>query len=200
VRYSSPLREEQAAATHTRIVEACIAILQTGGTLTYGAVAAQARVQERTVYRHFPTKDDLESAVWAWILEHLTHVNFSANTLDDLIAFLRKSFNGFDAGAPLIQAMLRSPEGLNVRLRQQPSRQAMFETCVNQAVPDLEPRIRRQAAAALQVLYSATAWDLLRSFWGMDGSQAADVIELAIRSLLDGLRTRVTDQHTAKEE
>jgi hypothetical protein len=76
----------------------------------------------------------------------------------------------------------------------------MFEACVSHAVPGLEPRIRRQTAAALQVLYSASSWDLLRSFWSMDGTQAADVIELAIRSLLDGLRSRVADQPASKGE
>jgi AcrR family transcriptional regulator len=198
VRYSSPLREEQAAATHARIVEACIAVLQAGGNLTYAAVAHQARVQERTVYRHFPAKEDLEAAAWAWILEHLTHVDFSPRTLEELILFLRKSFSGFDAGAPLIQSMLRSPEGLKVRVRQQPARQAMFEACVRHELPDVDPVLCRQAAAALQVLYSATAWDQLRSFWGMAGPQAADVIELAIRSLLDGLRARIELQHATK--
>jgi hypothetical protein len=47
--------------------------------------------------------------------------------------------------------------------------------------------VRERAAAALQVLYSAPSWDLLRTFWHMDASQAADTIELAIRSLLAGL-------------
>jgi AcrR family transcriptional regulator len=199
-RYHSPLREEQSLATHSRILEACVALLQAGGSLTYGAVASQAGVQERTVYRHFPTKEDLESAVWNWILEHLTHVDFSPATADDLVDSVRRSFAGFDAGAPLIQAMLHSREGLEVRLRQQPSRQSMFEACVDQASPGLDPQTRRRAAAALQVLYSATAWDQLRAFWGMNGSEAADVIELAIRSLFVGLRNgvRTKDQLHAK--
>jgi AcrR family transcriptional regulator len=199
-RYHSPLREEQSAATHARILEACVALLQAGGSLTYGAVAAKARVQDRTVYRHFPTKEDLETAVWNWILEHVTHVDFSSATADDLIDSMRRSFAGFDAGAPLIQAMLHSQEGLDVRLRQQPARQSMFEACVDQASPGLDPQTRRRAAAALQVLYSATAWDQLRSFWGMTGSEAADVIEMAIRSLFVGLRYggRTKDQLHAK--
>jgi AcrR family transcriptional regulator len=199
-RYHSPLREEQSAATHSRILEACVALLQAGDSLTYGAVAAEAGVQERTVYRHFPTKEDLETAVWNWILEHVTHVDFSPATMDDLVDSVRRSFAGFDAGAPLIQAMLRSREGLDVRLRQQPSRQSMFETCVDQASPGLDSQKRRQAAAALQVLYSATAWDQLRCFWGMNGAEAADVIELAIRSLFVGLRNgvRAKDQIHAK--
>jgi hypothetical protein len=46
----------------------------------------------------------------------------------------------------------------------------------------------RTRAAVLQVLYSAASWDLLRSFWDMDATEAADAIELGIRSLLSGLR------------
>jgi hypothetical protein len=71
----------------------------------------------------------------------------------------------------------------------------MFEACVDQAVPGLDPDTRLRAAAALQVLYSAAAWDLLRSFFDMDATQSAEVVELAIRSLLDGLRSR-TQGHT----
>jgi hypothetical protein len=49
---------------------------------------------------------------------------------------------------------------------------------------------RLAAAAALQVLYSAASWELLRSFWGMDAPEAANVIELAIRSMIAGLQLR----------
>jgi AcrR family transcriptional regulator len=192
--YHSPLRASQAAATRERIVEACVALMQRGADLTYAAVAAEAQVQERTVYRHFAKKEDLEAALWDWIVRHLTHADFAARNEDQLVAAVRESFTGFDGAAPLIQAMLHSPQGLDVRRRQQPMRRAMFEACVDSAVPGVPPPVRDRAAAVLQVLYSAASWDLLRSFWDMDAAEAADAIELGIRSLLSGLRTDVGHQ------
>ena len=189
--YHSPLRESQTAATRERIVEACVTLMQRGADLTYAAVAAAAGVQERTVYRHFPRKEDLEAALWDWIVANLTHADFTARTGEELVAAMRDSFAGFDADAPLIQAMLHSPQGLDVRRRQQPVRRAMFEACVDSAVPGVPPPDRARAAAVLQVLYSSASWDLLRGFWDMDAAEAADAIELGIRSLLTGLRLHV---------
>jgi AcrR family transcriptional regulator len=185
--YHSPLRRAQAAATSERILAACATLMEAGTDLTYSAIAGAAEVQERTVYRHFPAKADLEAGLWEWITSRLTHVDFSAATADELIASMRRSFAGFDASAPLIQAMLHSPQGLQVRLRQQAARRAMFRACVDAAVPEAAPATRERAAAALQVLYSAPSWELLRTFWGMDAGQAAETVELAIRSLLAGL-------------
>ena len=207
--YHSPLRESQAAATRERIVEACVALMQRGADLTYAAVAAAAEVQERTVYRHFPRKEDLEAALWGWIVAHLTHADFAARTEEQLVAAMRESFAGFDADAPLIQAMLHSPQGLDVRRRQQPMRRAMFDACVDGAVPGAPPQVRDRAAAVLQVLYSSASWDLLRGFLDMDAAGAADVIELGIRSFLSGLRLhighetasqRTTSHHQGEEQ
>jgi AcrR family transcriptional regulator len=182
------LRETQKARTRDQIVEACVALMTAGRDLTFAAVAREAGVQERTVYRHFPTKRDLEQALWGWIVAHLTRADLSARTPGELIDSMRESFAGFDAGAPLIQAMLHTPQGLTIRLGQQDARRAMFEACIDAALPDLAPEPRMRAAAALQVLYSATAWELLRNFWGLDGAEAADVVEQAIRAMLAGLR------------
>jgi len=198
--YHSPLRASQAAATRERIVEACLAVMRQGADLTYASVAAAAGVQERTVYRHFPKKEDLEAALWDWIIGRLTHTDFAASNEEQLVASMRESFAGFDAGASLIQAMLRSPQGLEVRRRQQSVRRGMFEACVDSAALGLPPRVRDRAAAVLQVLYSAASWDLLRNLRDMDADQAADVIELGIRSFLSGLRLqdgrRAAGHHT----
>lgn len=37
---------------------ACLVLMRQGADLTYASVAAEAGVQERTVYRHFPKKED----------------------------------------------------------------------------------------------------------------------------------------------
>jgi len=133
--YHSPLRQEQALATRARIIQSCLSVMEAGEDLTYGAVAAAAGVQERTVYRHFPAKADLEAGLWDWILENLTHADFRARTEDELVAAMRGSFTGFDAGAPLIQAMLHSRQGLAVRTGQQPQRETMFRACADATVP-----------------------------------------------------------------
>ena len=199
-KYHSPLREAQAAATRTRILEACAAVMETGADLTYSNVAQAANVQERTIYRYFATKDDLEAGLWGWILENLTHFDFSARSEEELVAAMHASFKGFDAGAPLIQAMLHSRQGLAIRIKQQPARRKMFEECIEVAVPQAPPQVRARAAAALQVLYSATAWESLRSFWGMDAAQAADTIELAMRAMLAGLRLGAWQQEPSEGE
>jgi AcrR family transcriptional regulator len=186
--YHSPLRAAQAAATRERIVCACVTVMRSGGDLTYAGVAAVADVQERTVYRHFPKKEDLEGALWGWIVERLTHADFTAGTEEELIGAMRQSFSGFDADAALITAMLHSPQGLEVRRVQQPGRRAMFERSVDAAVPALPAAISERAAAVLQILYSAASWELLRTFWGMDAATAAETVELGIRCVLDGLR------------
>jgi len=188
-RYHSPLRQAQAAATRERILQACTTLMRDGSDLTYSAIALAAGVQERTVYRHFATKGDLQAGVWEWITSRLTHTDFGARNADELVADMRSAFAGFDASAPLIRSMLHSPEGVAVRVQQQPGRRAMFAACVDAAVPGAPPGAREQAAAALQVLYSAPSWDLLSTFWNMDADQAADTVELAIRSLLAGLRS-----------
>ena len=189
--YHSPLRASQAAATRERIVAACVALMHRGADLTYASVATEAGVQERTVYRHFPKKEDLEAALSDWIVQRLTHADFAARDEEQLVAAMRESFAGFGADAPLIQATLHSPQGLDVRRLQQPIRRAMFQACVDSAVPGAPPPVRDRAAAALQVLDSAASWDLLRSFWDIDAPEAADAIELGIHSLLSGPRLHV---------
>src|SRR5688500_15592525 len=67
--YSSTLRAEQAAATRARIVDAAVELLQLNdvSAITMQDVADRAGVAVRTVYRAFPTKDDLIDGVLAEI-------------------------------------------------------------------------------------------------------------------------------------
>ena len=177
-------RGEQQAAARARMRRGCG---------SHHAVGRRAHLLRRSprrqafrsalCYRHFPTRNDLQSGLWEWILANLTHVDFGATTTDEwCLSRCAARSQASTRGAPLIQAMLHSPQGLEVRQGQQPQRRAMFEACIDAAVPDAPADVRMRAAAALQVLYSATSWELLRTFWGMDAAQAGDVIELAIRS------------------
>src|SRR4029077_20529117 len=67
-RYDSPLRRQRAAETRERIVGAGADLLHElpiwdWGALTVRAVAARSEVNERTVYRYFPSERALRDAV-----------------------------------------------------------------------------------------------------------------------------------------
>jgi AcrR family transcriptional regulator len=195
--YHSPFRDQQRSDTSERILDACSDLVAAGKELTFAAVARAAGVQERTVYRHFATKEDLEDAFW-W--SHEEHVSgpgtFDAQTLDDLVANMKRSFAGFEANTAMVEAMLSSRQGMRLRLRGNDARRKMMLRCVDAAVPGLEARTLHRAAAAAQVLYSAPSWQMLRTFWGMDAVEASAVVEQALAALAEGLRRRTEMKKT----
>ena len=59
-KYKSPLRAQQAKDTRNRILEGAARLtLYNVERVTHAAVARSAGVSERTVFRHFPRKEDL---------------------------------------------------------------------------------------------------------------------------------------------
>jgi AcrR family transcriptional regulator len=186
--YHSPLREAQAAATSQRILEAVGVVLERGEEPTYALVAREAGCQERTVYRHFPTREGLAAAFWDWQYSILGPRDWTIGTEAGLLALIDRSFRAFDEHPELIRAMLHTRHGRSARLSENEERRAMAQRCVDDAVPDLDPQRRRHAAAATQLLFSAAAWEVLRDYWDMNGADAAATASLALTAMLEGLR------------
>lgn len=68
--YNSPLRREQAAATHQQILEAAQHLFEQQGysSTTMSAIAEDAGVSLKTVYLAFDTKPGLLRALWQFVL------------------------------------------------------------------------------------------------------------------------------------
>jgi AcrR family transcriptional regulator len=64
--YVSPIRQDYLAQTRERILDSAMAAIQKEGleTQTIAQVAKDAGITDRTVYRHFQTRQDLLKAVW----------------------------------------------------------------------------------------------------------------------------------------
>ena len=168
------------------------AVLERGDEPTYALVAEAAGCQERTVYRHFPTREDLVAAFWDWQYSILGPRTGPSAPKPSCSTSSDRAFRGFDEHPELITAMLHTRHGRAARLSENDQRRAMAERCVDDAVPGLDRRRRRQAAAATQLLFSAAAWEVLRDYWDMDGEQAAATASLALTSMLEGLRRSST--------
>ncbi|PWR20071.1 TetR/AcrR family transcriptional regulator [Zavarzinia compransoris] len=183
--YDSPLRRRQQAATRDAILEAAGLLVEERGldALSFAAVAERAGVQERTVYRHFPTRGELLAAFWTWVNDQAGIAGFP-----DSEAALRRLppavFARFDERAGMMRALVFSEAGRQFRLAVNGERQAAYRTILAERLKDLDPAAATRICAVVQLLYSATAWATLRDCWPLDGKAAGETVAWAIDRLL----------------
>ncbi len=135
-------------------------------------MAERAKVTERTVYRHFLTREDLLKAVWPRMQARVGSSGFP-QTPDDLIATPLRLFPRFDEDEGLIRASISSETGREMRLSSNPQRQAAMLACVADALPELDDAAKRRRAAVAQLIDSAYAWSVLEGFRGSEAQRPA---------------------------
>jgi AcrR family transcriptional regulator len=190
------LRDLYREQTRTRILDAAMAELAETELeeLTMAGVAARAGVTERTVFRHFATRDALIRAVWPQMQARVRSPGFPA-TADALIETPNLLFPEFDKEERLMRASAFSAAGREVRRASNPQRQAALRAAVRDAYPDIrEPELTRLAAVC-QLIDSAYGWAVMKEHWDLDGVEAGRAASQALAVLLGrraaGPRTKV---------
>jgi len=147
--------------------------------VTMAAVAARAGVTERTVYRHFESRDALLKIVW----EALAKALVWPETVDGLIDSPRRRFPHWDKSPQFIRSIVYSRAALDARKSAVRERRATF-ACVSGAMPLMDEATARRRAAIVELLSSPYAWEVLGQLWEFDGSEAAEAASEAIEVLL----------------
>jgi AcrR family transcriptional regulator len=186
------LQEARSAVVRERVLDGVAELLAAGEDLTFARVARAAGVPERTVYRHFPTRDDLLAAVFDWANRRIGFSGQLPADGDELVQLVRRVFTGFDAIAPVIHELLTAPEGRRARLATRRERQGAALALAAREAPGLDRASVRRLAACLQLLSTAATWQVLRDYWEMDGEEAAETSALAVQLLLEGARARAS--------
>ena len=185
-RYASPIRDRQKAGTRALILETAERLLKDRSLseLSLATIAREAGITERTVYRHFTTRDQLLEATWAAVNDAIGIKEFP-RTAEQLVERPKELFPAFARRGEVIRAMLASPQGRELRLRVNKERQAAIRSAVKEARPDLpEPALTR-LCAAVQLLYSASGWATMTDYWGLDSAEAGRAASEAIAVLLN---------------
>jgi len=197
--YVSPLRQQYAAQTRTRILDTAIDGLKEGDLegLTIAKVAADAGVTERTVYRHFKTREDLIKAVWPRMGARLG-IPGLPQTVEALLAAPARIYPRFDAEAGAVRASMYSQAGREIRATANPARHQAMTSLVAQARPELDETARRRRAAVIQIIGSSHGWACFKDYWGMDTQEAARAAQEAIAILL-GEMPATANEFKAKE-
>lgn len=188
---AATLQDARSNLVRERVLDGVFEVLAAGDDLTFAKVAKAAGVPERTIYRHFPSKEALHAAIWSWANEQMGFTGPFPTDEAGYVALVRTAHPGFERLAPVIRELLASKDGLAVRLTANDRRRESALTAVRSAAPGLDAGDDQRVAAALQLLTSAAAWQTLHDYWGMDGEEAGETAALAIELLLAGARARV---------
>jgi AcrR family transcriptional regulator len=186
-RYDSPVRRQRAAETRERIVAAGAALLHelpiwNWGALTVRAVASRAGVNERTVYRYFPSERALRDAVLAR-LEEESGVALEGLRLEDVAAVTTRMFR-YVSSFPLAP---RTPPDPTVLAANQRQRAALLAAVLDVARTS-SPADRAIAAAMLDVLWSTVSYERLVAEWELAPEDAIRGLTWVIGLVEDAVR------------
>lgn len=184
------LSDARAELVKNRAIQGVRQVLDAGEPLTFASVAAAAGIPERTLYRHFPTREALLSGLFDWANRELGLAGDRATDAASHAAQVRRAFPGFDAMAPVVRELLSAPEGRQARAAHDRERRRAALSLVERECAGLDAATTRRIAAVMQLLTSAAAWQALRDPWGMDGAEAAEASVLAAELMLEAARAR----------
>ena len=189
--YSSPLRAEQAAATRGRIVDATVALLQDNDVSAFGMqdVADRAGVAVRTVYRAFPTKDDLIAGVLDAIEERFAA---SAGSPPTTAGKIEESVGGpvraIFALEPLYRALFATAAGRELHRRSSGARRAIVEAAFAEELAGLSAEQAEQFSAVVHLVTSSRGVLFLKDYAGLDVKGATAAVSWALAALVAAIR------------
>ena len=192
-KYHSPLRSRQKEQTRGLILNAVDAILRRApvAEVTIAAVAREADVTERTIYRHFPTREDLLAAAWRRALRaFIRGQTAQVETLDQILELTRAAYENFDANEGIVRAIISAPEGVEVRKRPAEIRLDMLKRAYGKLLDGVPEDQVKAVVLATHALSSASVWSHLRDYCGVDGMEGGKIAAMAIERIVEATRAR----------
>jgi AcrR family transcriptional regulator len=188
---SVSLREQHALATRERILGAVADLLEQGDTdeLTVPAVAETSGVSLRTIYRYYPTREELLEAAGRWIGDELLDHPYPRD-LDEVADLYQEGARDFDERPGLVRALAVSQLGQHVRGYRRRERLEAIGRSLRTELTELSEAELQQAQAVLAYLHNMLAYTSLREENGLSGAEIGEAIGWAIRTLVADLRKR----------
>ncbi|HYB14662.1 MAG TPA: helix-turn-helix domain-containing protein [Streptosporangiaceae bacterium] len=183
------LRERQAAVIREAILDGLVALLDRHDPddIAMSAVAADAGISLRTLYRYFPTREAMFDAVGDHVVARLGLPRQIEGADDISRVFLESASRG--AQSPqLVRAMLWTRLGRRARSSHRGRRVESITGALAEVTSHLPPAEARRREGAIVYLASLPAWITVSEECGLSAEDARLGIAWAIRTLIGELR------------
>ena len=185
------LREEQRALTRQKVLAAVLELVAEGSLdeMSVPAVARRSGVSVATIYRYFPTRDELLVAAAAEpSRQALAQPPAPRLDDDDLATFQRAMWHDFASNLPLLRHQIASTAGREMRTaRLDRSRSALAGYIERQGI-DPQSDAGQRLLSLLLLINGSLALIELHDRQGLDVDEALDRSLWALRALIDATR------------
>lgn len=186
---SSGLRTRQSRLAHDLIVHTAIDLLinEPQESLSVRAVALNAGMSERTVFRYFATRDHLLDAVAAEMAARQALPSLP-DRLDQLPDYPAVLFSRFEEIKGMVQASLRSEVYERIRTVDLLNRGESIAKLVDEAAAGVDAGTRKIVARNIHYFLVATTWNYYRTRFGLSAEEAVAAARRAIKDAIAGLQ------------
>lgn len=196
--YDNSHRAAQAGQTRTAILDALVRVLARGvAELSVPAVAQEAGVSLRTVYRHFPTKRDLFHAL-EWHLD--ARMQYSAapypTDFDGLADNIRQYYRALDRQSDADRAIRASQLAGEAREDGLAIKRALIASGLGPDTASLSEAERTRLFNVVMTLFGRFTLQRMKDDLGLSAEDAAEHVIWAVRTLV---RATVQDATSASD-
>lgn len=188
--YSRALRDEQAEATRTRIIEALARTMANGvAGLSIAAVAREAGVSIPTIYRQFGSKQGLLDALSPYVIAKAGLMpDRPPATFPEVARTVRSLFRNLSGMDATLRAAMASQLGQELRVATMPKRMAAHRETVGRLAPDIADADLDRLAKLSLILTSTSSFRAFKDYLGLGPDASAELVTWALRALIEGAR------------
>ena len=197
--YRSRLREEQAASTRERIVDALLEqVLESDRqSFSVAQVAERARVSERTVYRHFPTREALVEAIDGRLAE--TPKPAMPASFDELPEHVDELYAWLDEHRDLVAAAHAAGLGRELHLRARARRGEQVRRTLMNDLERLSEREQRRIFAVFRTMFGSAIWRAMRDEVGLSSEEAREAARWVAELVVGDVRRRLGEASESED-
>jgi AcrR family transcriptional regulator len=194
------LRQRHSELTRDLILRTVAEMLDENGTadLVVPEVARRAGVSLRTVYRHFPSREELIAAAGEWIGVNVLSAGM-ADKLDQIPGEYAENAARWDDHPKLVEAMAFSRGANSLRSVRRQQRLETIREALQEVTEGLSEAEAKRAFAVLAYLDNMLAWVTMREEAGLDGKEVGAAVAWAMQVLIEDLHGRQRAGRTGKK-